>query len=129
MLLSLLIWLCLFSACVAARNNATTAGEAVALAALVVSGHKAIDGHFIQKSACAALTMVSSARTLGTFGGDAIVMMGPLGRNSPHDQISWQRVRPGWVSQHNAHVQELVALFEREVDANSCYGPSASFVE
>mmetsp|Transcript_8051 Transcript_8051/g.25213 ORF Transcript_8051/g.25213 Transcript_8051/m.25213 type:complete len:428 (-) Transcript_8051:491-1774(-) len=85
--------------------------ENVALAALVVNGHKAVDGQFIQTSACAALTMISSARTLGMFSGDAIVMMGPLGTNSPHDQASWRRAKPGWISQHNAHVQELVKFF------------------
>ena len=69
--------------------------ESVALAALVVSGHKAIDSKFIQQSACAALTMINSARTPGGFYGDAVVMMGPLGTSTPLDLNSWRSARPG----------------------------------
>ncbi|KAH8097177.1 hypothetical protein JL720_58 [Aureococcus anophagefferens] len=52
----------------AASPNATRR-ERVALAALVVSGHKAADEGFVQQSACAALALFASARR-GGFGGD-----------------------------------------------------------
>ena len=86
--------------------------ESVALAALVVSGHKAIDSKFIQQSACAALTMINSARTPGGFYGDAVVMMGPLGTSTPLDLNSWRSARPGWLSEHDDHAKELAALMD-----------------
>jgi hypothetical protein len=84
----------------------------VALAALIVSGHKAIDSKFIQQSACAALTLIKSARTLGEFYGDVIVMAGPLGKISPHDAASWRNAPKGWVVQHGAHLSELASLLD-----------------
>ncbi len=84
----------------------------IALAALVVSGHKAVDSKFIEQSACAALTMVSSARSFGEFEGDAIVMAGPLGILSPHDPSSWKHASKRWIVQHSTHAAELAAILD-----------------
>lgn len=88
--------------------------ESVALAGLIVSGHKAIDSTFVQQSACAALTLISSARTLGDFNGDVIVMTGPLGSKSPHDAASWRDAPNGWVVQHSVHAAELTTLLDND---------------
>lgn len=92
------------------ENNSSV--DNVALAALVVSGHKAINSRFLEQSACAALTMINSARTLGNFDGDAVIMMGPLGANSPHDLASWRSAQKGWIAQHDAHARQLAALLD-----------------
>ena len=83
--------------------------ERCALAALVVSGHKAVDVSFVEQSACAALAMIASARGAGAFRGDAVVMAGPLGAGSPHDPASWRRAAPGWRAEHASLVAALEA--------------------
>ena len=93
----------------AASPNATR-GERVALAALVVSGHKAADEGFVQQSACAALALFASARGAGGFGGDAVLLAGPLGAGAPHDPATWRSAPPGWRAAHGALVARLAAL-------------------
>ena len=93
----------------AASPNATRR-ERVALAALVVSGHKAADEGFVQQSACAALALFASARGAGGFGGDAVLLAGPLGAGAPHDPATWRSAPPGWRAAHGALVARLAAL-------------------
>ena len=85
------------------------------LAALVISGHKATTAGFVQQSACAFQTMIFSARKVGKFDGDAVLMAGPLGPDSPFDVKSWAKPKANWERSHRKYVRELDALTDTTV--------------
>ncbi|KAH8050296.1 hypothetical protein JL722_11502 [Aureococcus anophagefferens] len=89
----------------AASPNATRR-ERVALAALVVSGHKAADEGFVQQSACAALALFASARAGGRRRRGASRAAAPRA----HDPATWRSAPPGWRAAHGALVARLAAL-------------------
>lgn len=75
-----------------------------AIAALVISGHKASSSDFVQQSACAASTLFASARAAGGFAGPTVVMTGPL---VPVEPQSWSSMN--W-NHHDDLVKRLAGL-------------------
>lgn len=87
----------------------------LAVAGLVVSGHKATSPRFIEQSACAALTMFASVRENGGFRGDLILMAGPLGAQSPHDPKSWAATGPSrWRAEHVRATRQLAKIVAKD---------------
>jgi len=104
-------WMAVWSVGAAADEGSPPAARhRYAVAGLVISGHKARTSRFVEQSACAALTMFGSVRRSGKFGGDLVLMAGPLGRSSPHDPKSWAAAPSGWRREHSDAVELLRRL-------------------
>ncbi|KAJ1458451.1 hypothetical protein M885DRAFT_582194 [Pelagophyceae sp. CCMP2097] len=102
-------WLRLAMSFLVVAGGAAAQRKRHAVAALVVSGHKATSATFVDQSACATLTMAASARATGAFDGEFVLMTGPLGDDSPHDRSSWATAPKDWQVGHKRLVRDLAA--------------------
>mmetsp|Transcript_12292 Transcript_12292/g.16589 ORF Transcript_12292/g.16589 Transcript_12292/m.16589 type:complete len:508 (-) Transcript_12292:1803-3326(-) len=98
-------------------------GGKIVLTGLVISGHKGGKSgeNFVRQSSCAAKAMIWSAMHIGRFQGDVIIMSGPLGPESPHDKMSWKRIKDnnreeggGWLKVH----RKLIRLLSLAINEN-----------